>query len=100
MKKTAHICMPSDDLCSGINSCQAPDDPAMPLDAKTSGATSSSSNPFWNSLQTFSFARWCSRLLGDVLSSGTPFAAFVKSTLHISKGLKGYCRHGWVVCIT
>ena len=75
----------SGDLCSGVRPCQAPADPVLPSDAKSPGASESSAKSYWNSLQTFSFARWCSRLLDDVLSSGTPFAAFVKSTLHISR---------------
>ena len=40
---------------------------------------------FWNSLQTFSLRRGRSRLLGDVLASRTPFAAFVKSTRQASR---------------
>ena len=80
-----HGCMFSGDLCSGVRPCQAPADPVLPSDAKSPGASESSAKSYWNSLQTFSFARWCSRLLDDVLSSGTPFAAFVKSTLHISR---------------
>ena len=77
--------MPFGDLCSGVRPCQAPAEPDLPSDAKPPGASDPSAKSYWNSLQTFSFARWCSRLLGDVLASGTPFAAFVKSTLHISR---------------
>ena len=73
------------DLCSGTRSCQAPSSVAQPVDAKTSDGLSKGPKAFWNSLQSFSFVRWCSRLLGDVLASGTPFAAFVRKTLHTSR---------------
>ena len=62
-------CMLCGDLCSGVRPCQAPADLALPSVAKTSGAPGPSAKSYWNSLQTFSFARWCSRLLGDVLAS-------------------------------
>ena len=79
-------CMPDGgDLCSGTRSCQAPCSVAQPVDAKTSNGLSKGPKAFWNSLQSFSFVQWCSRLLGDVLASGTPFAAFVKKTLHASR---------------
>ena len=78
-------CMPPGSLCSEIRSCQVPAEPVLPPDAKTSGGRDSSAQSYWNSLQTFSFARWCSRLLPDVLSSSTPFAAFLKTTLHTSR---------------
>ena len=77
--------MPPGSLCSEIRSCQVPAEPVLPPDAKTSGGRDSSAQSYWNSLQTFSFARWCSRLLPDVLSSSTPFAAFLKTTLHTSR---------------
>ena len=73
------------DLCSGTRSCQAPSSVAQPVDAKPSDGLSKGPKAFWNSLQSFSFVRWCSRLLGDVLASGTPFAAFVRKTLHTSR---------------
>ena len=79
-------CTLSGDLCSETRSCQAPSAvPVLPSDAKTFGGRDVSAQSYWNSLQTFSFARWCARLLPDVLGSGTSFAAFVKTTLHASR---------------
>lgn len=85
MSTCTTTCMPPGGLCSEIRSCQAPAEPLLPPDAKTSGGRDSSAQSYWNSLQTFSFARWCSRLLPDILSSGTSFAAFLKTTLHTSR---------------
>ena len=51
-------CMLSGDLCSGVRPCQAPADPDLPSDAKSPGASEPSAKTYWNSLQTFSFARW------------------------------------------
>ena len=85
MSTCTTTCMPPGGLCSEIRSCQAPAEPVLPPDAKTSGGCDSSAQSYWNSLQTFSFARWCSRLLPDILSSGTSFAAFLKTTLHTSR---------------
>ncbi len=73
------------DLCSGISSCQAPGSPAFPAKAKSLFDVATEPQSSWNSLQTFSFVRWCSRLLRDVLASRTPFAVFLKTTLHTSR---------------
>lgn len=73
------------DLCSGTTSCQAPGSSSFPGGAKPSPDVVAEPESFWNSLQTFSFSRWCSRLLGDVLASNTSFAAFLKATLHTSR---------------
>ena len=78
--------MPVDgDLCSGSSSCQAPGSFAFPVGPKLSSDVAAEPQSSWNSLQTFSFVRWCSRLLRDVLASRTPFAAFLKTTLHASR---------------
>ena len=73
------------DLCSGSSSCQAPGSSAFPVNAKPLSDVAVEPQSSWNSLQTFSFVRWCSRLLRDVLASRTPFAAFLKTTLHTSR---------------
>ena len=72
-------------LCSETRSCQEPPVPSTPLVAKTSHGEGDGHQPYWNSLQTFSFVRWCSSLLGDVLATSTPFASFVRSTLHATR---------------
>ena len=72
-------------LCSEIRSCQGPPVPSTPLDAKTSHGDGGGQQSYWNSLQTFSFVRWCSGLLGDVLATSTPFASFLRSTLYASR---------------
>ena len=77
--------MTSGVLCSGSPSCQAPAVSALPSDTKLSAGRGLSAQSFWNSLQTFSFERWCSGLLADVLATSTPFAAFLKTTLHTSR---------------
>ena len=41
--------------------------------------------PTWESLQSFSFARWCSSLCRRVLNSRTAFGAFVSQTLQIHR---------------
>ena len=41
--------------------------------------------PSWTFLQTFSFSRWTSSLCRLVLASHTPFAEFLKRTLHITR---------------
>lgn len=63
------------DLCSEeplSSPCQAHD-------------TSCNSLPTWTSLQSFSFARWTSTLCSQVLASCTPFAEFLRRSLHISR---------------
>lgn len=72
-------------LCSEIRSCQGPPVPSTPLDAKTSHGDGGGQQSYWNSLQTFSFVKWCSGLLGDVLATSTPFASFLRSTLYASR---------------
>ena len=72
-------------LCSKARSCQGPPVPSTPLDAKTSHGDGGGQQSYWNSLQTFSFVRWCSGLLGDVLATSTPFASFLRSTLYASR---------------
>ena len=71
-------------LCSGLGSdgafdfhCKAAskEDPSC-----KQGISTSSSTPW--SKRTFSFATWSASLLKQVLSSRTPFAEFVKTTLH------------------
>ena len=39
--------------------------------------------PTWESLQSFSFSRWCSSLCPRVLASRTPFGAYLKKSLQI-----------------
>ena len=72
-------------LCSETRSCQEPPVPSTLLVAKTSHGEGDGHQSYWNSLQTFSFVRWCSSLLGDVLATSTPFASFVRSTLHATR---------------
>ena len=75
-------------LCSGPSACKdlkddntfrcganLPPQDALPFDKPA----------FWNSLQTFSFRQWCSRLLSEALATKTPFAAFLKTTLQASR---------------
>ena len=41
----------------------------------------------WTSLQEFSFLHWCRSLPGLCLRTRTPFAAFLRKTLHASSGI-------------
>ena len=52
---------------------------------RANGFSADDSLPTRSSLQTFSFLRWTSSLCHQVLSSCTPFASFLKWTLHIAR---------------
>ena len=83
------------DLCSGAASfelCQAANEFERACNpSKSSTVTAAHDDqaaPTWSTLQTFSFSRWASSLCREVLASKTPFAAFLKTTLHVNRGPK------------
>ncbi len=86
MKSCPGVCMPeSEDPCSETRSCRASLYPTLSDDAKPLLDDRGEPFAYWNSLQTFSFVRWCSGLLRDVLASRTPFASFVRSSLYATR---------------
>ena len=58
------------------------------VDLDCFGAEDPSFDP-WTSLQDFSFVHWCRSLPGLCLRTRTPFAAFLRKTLHAFSGSRG-----------
>ena len=69
---------------SSINPHSVDNSPQV-VDPVCVGVDSPSFDP-WTSLQEFSFLRWCRTLPTLCLRTRTPFAAFLRKTLHASSG--------------
>ena len=85
-----------DDLGSEVRPCKVSSEvfsrktPCCPkqteVDHDCFGVDDPSFDP-WTSLQEFSFLHWCRSLPGLCLRTRTPFAAFLRKTLHASSGI-------------
>jgi hypothetical protein len=66
-------------------SCPSSGNVDFPSSCRANGLSADDALPNWSSLQTFSFLQWTSSLCRQVLGSCTPFACFLKRTLHIAR---------------
>lgn len=76
---------PSNDVPFVGQSCPSSGNVDFPSSCRANGLSADDTLPNWSSLQTFSFLQWTSSLCRQVLSSCTPFACFLKRTLHIAR---------------